>query len=141
MDTPGHADFGGEVERIMKMVDGVLLIPRSFSNAFESIARSCKLTWLSRVSDCLSISSTNHDLSEKYSCKLQRLQNQHHGYTWTRRFWWRSRTFSNAFESIARSCKLTWLSRVSDCLSISSTSVVLPWSTWAITNTLNDFLL
>lgn len=26
MDTPGHADFGGEVERIMKMVDGVLLI-------------------------------------------------------------------------------------------------------------------
>ena len=26
MDTPGHADFGGEVERIMKMVDGVCLI-------------------------------------------------------------------------------------------------------------------
>ncbi len=26
MDTPGHADFGGEVERIMKMVDGVVLI-------------------------------------------------------------------------------------------------------------------
>ena len=26
VDTPGHADFGGEVERVMKMVDGVLLI-------------------------------------------------------------------------------------------------------------------
>ncbi len=26
IDTPGHADFGGEVERIMKMVDGVLLL-------------------------------------------------------------------------------------------------------------------
>lgn len=26
MDTPGHADFGGEVERIMKMVDGVILV-------------------------------------------------------------------------------------------------------------------
>ena len=26
VDTPGHADFGGEVERIVKMVDGVLLL-------------------------------------------------------------------------------------------------------------------
>jgi GTP-binding protein len=26
VDTPGHADFGGEVERIMNMVDGVLLV-------------------------------------------------------------------------------------------------------------------
>src|SRR5437870_1236407 len=26
VDTPGHADFGGEVERVMGMVDGVLLL-------------------------------------------------------------------------------------------------------------------
>lgn len=30
LDTPGHADFGGEVERIMKMVDGVLLVVDAF---------------------------------------------------------------------------------------------------------------
>ena len=30
VDTPGHADFGGEVERILKMVDGVLLLVDSF---------------------------------------------------------------------------------------------------------------
>lgn len=30
MDTPGHADFGGEVERIMGMVDGVLLVVDAF---------------------------------------------------------------------------------------------------------------
>lgn len=30
VDTPGHADFGGEVERIMKMVDGVCLVVDSF---------------------------------------------------------------------------------------------------------------
>lgn len=30
IDTPGHADFGGEVERIVKMVDGVLLLVDAF---------------------------------------------------------------------------------------------------------------
>ena len=30
LDTPGHADFGGEVERIMKMVDGVILVVDAF---------------------------------------------------------------------------------------------------------------
>ena len=30
VDTPGHADFGGEVERIVQMVDGVLLLVDAF---------------------------------------------------------------------------------------------------------------
>ena len=30
VDTPGHADFGGEVERVLKMVDSVLLVVDAF---------------------------------------------------------------------------------------------------------------
>lgn len=33
LDTPGHADFGGEVERIMNMVDGVLLVVDAYEGA------------------------------------------------------------------------------------------------------------
>ena len=38
MDTPGHADFGGEVERIMSMVDGVVLLV----DAYEGVMSQTK---------------------------------------------------------------------------------------------------
>ena len=50
IDTPGHADFGGEVERVLKMVDGVILLVDAFEGAMPQIwkhlmssltARSC----------------------------------------------------------------------------------------------------
>ena len=33
IDTPGHADFGGEVERVLKMVDGVVLVVDAYEGA------------------------------------------------------------------------------------------------------------
>ena len=33
IDTPGHADFGGEVERVLKMVNGVILLVDAFEGA------------------------------------------------------------------------------------------------------------
>ena len=33
IDTPGHADFGGEVERVLKMVNGLFLVVDAFEGA------------------------------------------------------------------------------------------------------------
>src|SRR5690625_2156491 len=40
IDTPGHADFGGEVERVLKMADGVILLVDSFEGPMPQIGRA-----------------------------------------------------------------------------------------------------
>ena len=49
LDTPGHADFGGEVERVMKMVDGVLLVVDAFEGPMPQTSlmkfSNCSLNW------------------------------------------------------------------------------------------------
>ena len=42
LDTPGHADFGGEVERIMKMVDGVVLVVDAYEEQCPNTFRTKK---------------------------------------------------------------------------------------------------
>lgn len=46
IDTPGHADFGGEVERVLKMVDGVILVV----DAFEGVMPQTKFVLMKALS-------------------------------------------------------------------------------------------
>lgn len=40
IDTPGHADFGGEVERVLKMVNGVILVVDAYEGAMPQDRKS-----------------------------------------------------------------------------------------------------
>ena len=46
VDTPGHADFGGEVERVLKTVDGVLLLVDAFEGAMPQTREVLKKSLL-----------------------------------------------------------------------------------------------
>jgi len=45
VDTPGHADFGGEVERVLKMVNGVLLLVDASRARCRRRASCCRRRW------------------------------------------------------------------------------------------------
>ena len=45
LDTPGHADFGGEVERIMNMVDGCLLLVDAFEGTMPLYTCCPRFGW------------------------------------------------------------------------------------------------
>lgn len=61
MDTPGHADFGGEVERIMKMVDGVLLVVDAFEGCMPQTRFVLKKALEQDVTPILVINKIDRD--------------------------------------------------------------------------------
>ena len=66
MDTPGHADFGGEVERIMKMVDGVVLVVDAYEGTMPQTRFVLKKPWNKILCrSLLSTKLTNHLLVQQ----------------------------------------------------------------------------
>jgi len=61
MDTPGHADFGGEVERIMKMVDGVLLVVDAFEGCMPQTRFVLKKALEQKVTPILVINKIDRE--------------------------------------------------------------------------------
>ena len=47
IDTPGHADFGGEVERVLKMVNGVILVVDALKDLCPRLSSCSKRLWSS----------------------------------------------------------------------------------------------
>jgi GTP-binding protein len=45
IDTPGHSDFGGEVERALKIVDGVLLLVDASEGPLPQTRLCCQKRW------------------------------------------------------------------------------------------------
>jgi GTP-binding protein len=62
VDTPGHSDFGGEVERALKMVDGVMLLV----DASEGKAATDRGDQQDRPAGCASAGSAKRNLRPLY---------------------------------------------------------------------------
>ena len=68
LDTPGHADFGGEVERIMNMVDGVLLVVDAYEGTMPQTRFVLKKALAAGVTPIVVVNKIdNHQLDQKKS--------------------------------------------------------------------------
>lgn len=61
MDTPGHADFGGEVERIMKMVDGVVLVVDAYEGTMPQTRFVLKKALEQKLTPILVVNKIDRD--------------------------------------------------------------------------------
>ncbi len=61
LDTPGHADFGGEVERIMNMVDGVLLVVDSYEGTMPQTRFVLKKALEAKVTPIVVVNKVDKD--------------------------------------------------------------------------------
>ncbi len=61
LDTPGHADFGGEVERIMKMVDGVLLVVDAYEGCMPQTRFVLKKALEQRLTPIVVVNKIDRD--------------------------------------------------------------------------------
>ncbi|MDD3123911.1 MAG: GTP-binding protein, partial [Candidatus Izemoplasmatales bacterium] len=63
LDTPGHADFGGEVERIMNMVDGVLLVVDAYEGCMPQTRFVLKKALEAKVKPLVFINKVDREAS------------------------------------------------------------------------------
>ena len=57
IDTPGHADFGGEVERVLKMADGVVLLVDAFEGPMpQTKITAVQMKFMTKYLTCFSTS-------------------------------------------------------------------------------------
>src|SRR5574344_1795006 len=61
VDTPGHADFGGEVERIMNMVDGVLLVVDAYEGTMPQTRFVLKKALEAKVTPIVVVNKIDKD--------------------------------------------------------------------------------
>ena len=61
MDTPGHADFGGEVERIMNMVDGVILVVDAYEGSMPQTRFVLKKAFEAKVKPIVVINKVDKE--------------------------------------------------------------------------------